>query len=74
MGENCLIGAGAVVTKEVKDYSVVVGNPGKVLCDIRDLDSKEIEGKHYPWMYNFSRGMPWAGIGYEKWLRNQKSN
>ena len=74
VGENCLIGAGAVVTKDVKDYSVVVGNPGKVLCDIRELDSKEKKGKHYPWMYNFDRGMPWAKIGYENWLRIQKSD
>jgi acetyltransferase-like isoleucine patch superfamily enzyme len=74
VGENCLIGAGAVVTEKVKDYSVVVGNPGKVMCDIKDLDSKEKKGKHYPWMYNFDRGMPWAGIGYDKWMRNKKSD
>ena len=22
---------------------------------------------HYPWMYNFERGMPWEGIGYLEW-------
>jgi len=27
LGEYCLIGAGAVVTKDVKPYSLVVGNP-----------------------------------------------
>jgi acetyltransferase-like isoleucine patch superfamily enzyme len=31
IGSNSLIGAGAVVTKNVKDFSVVVGNPAKVL-------------------------------------------
>lgn len=29
IGKYCLIGAGAVVTKEVKDYALVVGNPAK---------------------------------------------
>lgn len=29
LGKFCLIGAGAVVTKEVPDYALVVGNPGK---------------------------------------------
>ena len=31
VGKNALIGAGAVVIKDVPDYAVVVGNPAKVL-------------------------------------------
>lgn len=31
IGENAMIGAGAVVTKDVKDNSVVIGNPAKEL-------------------------------------------
>lgn len=34
IGKWCTIGAGSVVTKDVPDYSVVVGNPGKVLRTI----------------------------------------
>ncbi|NNE75588.1 MAG: N-acetyltransferase, partial [Pricia sp.] len=29
LGRFCLIGAGAVITKEVADYALIVGNPGK---------------------------------------------
>ncbi|MGB0850977.1 MAG: acyltransferase, partial [Bacteroidia bacterium] len=29
LGEYCMIGAGAVITKEVKPYALMVGNPGK---------------------------------------------
>ncbi|MCF8304709.1 MAG: N-acetyltransferase [Bacteroidales bacterium] len=29
LGEYCFIGAGAVITKDVKPYALVVGNPGK---------------------------------------------
>lgn len=29
IGKFCLIGAGAVITKEVKDYALMVGNPAK---------------------------------------------
>jgi UDP-2-acetamido-3-amino-2,3-dideoxy-glucuronate N-acetyltransferase len=29
LGEFCFIGAGAVVTKDVPPYALVVGNPGK---------------------------------------------
>jgi acetyltransferase-like isoleucine patch superfamily enzyme len=31
IGEGVIIGAGAVVTKDVPDFSVVVGNPGRIL-------------------------------------------
>jgi acetyltransferase-like isoleucine patch superfamily enzyme len=31
LGENCMVGAGAVVTKSVPDYAVVVGNPAKII-------------------------------------------
>lgn len=37
IGENSLIGAGAVVTKNVSAFTVVVGNPAKV---IRNIDQK----------------------------------
>ena len=30
LGENCIVGAGAVVTRSVPDHAVVVGNPAKV--------------------------------------------
>jgi len=36
IGKGSLIGAGAVITKDVPEYAVVVGNPGRV---IRFLDS-----------------------------------
>jgi UDP-2-acetamido-3-amino-2,3-dideoxy-glucuronate N-acetyltransferase len=29
LGEFCLIGAGAVVTKDVPDYALMVGNPAR---------------------------------------------
>lgn len=31
VGEKCIIGAGAVVTKDVSDYSIVAGNPARVI-------------------------------------------
>jgi acetyltransferase-like isoleucine patch superfamily enzyme len=37
IGRNSLIGAGSVVTKDVKDNTVVAGNPAKVINDISNL-------------------------------------
>lgn len=31
VGKKCIIGAGSVVTDDVEDYSIVVGNPAKVV-------------------------------------------
>ena len=31
IGKHCVIGAGSVVTKDIPDYSVAVGNPTKVV-------------------------------------------
>jgi len=34
IGEYALIGSGAVVTKDVHPYTLVVGNPARVLCKV----------------------------------------
>lgn len=34
IGDNCVIGAGSVVTKDIPDNSLAVGNPAKVLRSI----------------------------------------
>lgn len=36
IGKYAVVGAGAVVTKDVPDYAVVVGNPAKQIRDVRD--------------------------------------
>ncbi len=70
IGQNCLIGANSTVSKNFGDGFVIAGSPAKILCDIGDVKSKEFQNKsHYPWMYNFERGMPWEGIGYDQWLK-----
>lgn len=42
IGKYALIGAGSVVTKDVEDYSIMVGNPAKKIGDIRDLNLYDI--------------------------------
>lgn len=37
IGAHSVIGSGAVITKDIPPGSVVVGNPGRVICSIHDL-------------------------------------
>jgi len=37
IGENAFVGAGSVVTKNVPDGAVVVGNPAKIIKNITEL-------------------------------------
>jgi maltose O-acetyltransferase len=37
VGDRAIVGAGAVVSKNVPEYSVVVGNPARVICTVDEL-------------------------------------
>lgn len=38
VGEHAIVGAGAVVTKDIPDLSVVAGNPAKIARQFKNLD------------------------------------
>ena len=69
---DSLVGAGAVVTKDVEPYTVVVGNPAHVVADVRDIRNKVTGEPVYPWRDHFSRAMPWEGMDYTTWIAQQK--
>lgn len=60
IGINALVGAKTLVRKNVPEEAVVVGNPGKIICSVREL--KDDNGNQiYPWkdyLKDF-RGYPW---------------
>jgi UDP-2-acetamido-3-amino-2,3-dideoxy-glucuronate N-acetyltransferase len=41
IGESALVGAGAVVTKDVPDYAIVAGAPARVIGDVRERSEPE---------------------------------
>lgn len=41
IGHDSMIGAGAVVVKDVPPYSVVAGNPAKVILNTRDISVEQ---------------------------------
>lgn len=70
IGENCLIGAASLVTKNISDNSFAVGHPAELKGSVSTLSPN---GKPlYPWMYRFDRGMPWEGLDFDDWLKEQQ--
>ena len=50
LGKHCMIGAGSVVTKDIPDYALVVGTPGRVVGWVSEAGKKlkfNNEGKAY---------------------------
>lgn len=48
IGTSSFVGAGSIVTKDVKNETLVFGSPAKEICSVREL--KDLEGKQYlPW-------------------------
>lgn len=75
IGKHCLVGAQSLVGGKYEDYSLIIGNPGKRIKDVRELKSRETGASHYPWPYNFSRNMPWEEEGFNSWkLKNGYEN
>lgn len=67
IAQDSLVAAGAIVTKDVERYSVVAGNPGKVISDVRKIKSK-FTGEHvYPWRNHFKTYMPWEESDFQTW-------
>ena len=68
IGQDSLIGAGAIVTKSVEPYAVAVGNPAKTISDVRKVKNKITGEPVYPWREHFSNYMPWDKVGFEAWF------
>ncbi len=70
INEDSLVGAGAIVTKDIEKETVVVGNPAKEICSVRKIKNKFTGESVYPWRYTFKRGMPWSDSDYEAWYNS----
>jgi acetyltransferase-like isoleucine patch superfamily enzyme len=70
LGQDCLIGAGAIVTKSVAPYAIAVGNPARVISDVRKTKNKITGEPAYPWRDHFSNYMPWKDCGFDKWYES----
>jgi acetyltransferase-like isoleucine patch superfamily enzyme len=72
IGKQSLIGANSVVNKNVGDFELHTGNPAVKICSLNFIMSKENNGSHYPWPYNYDRGLPWEGINFDDWVQSDE--
>jgi len=72
IGKDALVGAMSLVRDDVEAEAVVTGNPARKRASIRDIRSRDNGEPLYPWREHFERGMPWQGLGYEQWSREQE--
>ncbi len=43
IGSNVIVGAGSVVTKSIKDNTIVGGNPARFISNIEEFESKVVQ-------------------------------
>lgn len=67
IGQDALVAAGAIVTRPVPAYAVVVGNPGRVSSDVRRIKNKFTGEPVYPWRHHFTTYMPWSDSDFTTW-------
>lgn len=70
IGQDALVGAGSIVTKNVSEYKVAVGNPAKEISDVRKIKNRFTGEPAYPWRDHYSRNMPWEGTSFENWYQS----
>lgn len=70
IGKDAMVGASSVVTKDVPEETVAFGSPAKAHGSVRNI-LREDGAPAYPWREHFDRGMPWMGVGYDAWSREQ---
>jgi len=73
IGSDALVGAHALVRKDVPAEAVVVGNPARQIGTIHDIKGRPDGQAVYPWREHFDRGMPWEGIGYQAWNERRRA-
>ena len=70
IGQDALVAAGCNVTKNVKPYEIVMGNPGKVKGDVRNIKNKITGELVYPWRNHFDHYMPWSESDFKTWYES----
>ena len=64
IGDNVIIGAGSVVTKDIPSNSVVAGNPAKILCAFDEYKSKHLKNRTEHPIFNQHKWNEWIDVSF----------
>ncbi|MDD7273541.1 MAG: acyltransferase [Prevotella sp.] len=67
VGNNCIIGAGSIITKDIPDNSVAVGAPCKVICSLEEYYERRKKE-------SFAEAIEYIKLFRKKHGRNPKTN
>ena len=74
IGQDSLVAAGAIITKNVNPFEVVAGNPGKVISNVKNIKNKITGEPVYPWRYYFRKYMSWEESDFNSWYSSLDIN
>lgn len=75
IGKHCLVAANSTVGGNYSDDTFIAGSPATSVGKLSKMPFFNSQGvKHYPWPYNFDRGMPWKKEDYSSWLKNNPND
>ena len=67
VGKDSIVGAGCVLTKDLPDGMLALGNPGKIVGPATKIKLTGTNKPAYPWRYHFHRGYSKEII--DKWMK-----
>lgn len=74
IGKFCLVAANSTVGGKFSEDVFISGNPAKSVGKLSKMPFfNTSNNRHYPWPYNFERGMPWEKIGFNNWVNDKVS-
>ena len=72
IGKHSLVSANSTVGGTYPDDSFISGAPATRIGNLSKMPFfNNQKRRYYPWPNNFSRGMPWEGIGYLNWKKGK---
>ncbi|MEI7502361.1 MAG: DapH/DapD/GlmU-related protein [Paludibacter sp.] len=72
IGKHSIVGANSLLNRNVGDYELYSGNPAVKVCKVNYIWDNKNKQPHYPWPYNFDRGLPWEGQNFDEWLKSEE--
>ena len=73
IGDNVIVGSGAVVTKDIPDGMVAAGDPARIICTYEDYIVKHRKSLETHPVFDQHGRIGWKSAAEEEWLQMRES-